>query len=127
MNDFESAVTEAHAALVEAGHAWAQRRRRTEMERLEAARLPHEWIAALASKPLIEQRLVRIRRIDHLAVRFAPLAMMRLQGAIFDPKNRQLFSAEAGLQASSDCASHCSLQRCVLLSPEASPSRSLLH
>jgi hypothetical protein len=104
MNDFEYAVTEAHDALVEAGHAWAQPRTFTETERLEAARLPHEWMSAPAPKPVIEQRLARIRRIDHLAVRFAPLAMMRLQGAIFDSKNRELFSAEAGLQTPSHCA-----------------------
>ncbi len=104
MNDFETAVAEAHDALVEAGHTWAQPRRLTEIERLEAARLPVEWISARAGTLVSEQRLVRIRRIDHLAVRFAPLAMMRLQGAIFDPKNRQLFNAEAGLQASSNCA-----------------------
>ncbi|GKT26038.1 hypothetical protein [Acidovorax sp. SUPP3334] len=102
MNDFETAVAEAHDALVAAGHGWAQPRRLTEVAKLEAARLPAEWISA--PKPVIEQRTVRIRRIDHLAIRFAPLAMMRLQGAIFDPNNRQLFSAEAGLQASSDCA-----------------------
>lgn len=74
----------------------------TEVEKLVAARLPAEWIAARAAKPVIQQRLMRIRRIDHLADRFTPLAMMRLKDAIFDPKNRQLFSAEAGLQACSD-------------------------
>lgn len=77
MNDFESSVAEAHDALVEAGHSWVQPRKRTETEKLEAARLPVEWIAARAAKPVTEQRLVRIRRIDHLAIRFAPLSMMR--------------------------------------------------
>lgn len=104
MIDFESAVAESLADLVAAGHSWAQSRRLTEVEKLVAARLSAEWIAARAAKSVIQQRLVRIRRIDHLAVRFAPLAMMRLQGAIFDPKNRQLFSTEAGLQACSDGA-----------------------
>lgn len=75
--DFEDAVAEAHTALVEAGLTWAQPRTLTEIEKLEAARLPMEWISARAGKPLIEQRLVRIRRIDHLAVRFASLEMMR--------------------------------------------------
>ena len=74
--DFEFAVAEAHTALVEAGHSWAQPRTLTEIEKLEAARLPHEWLSAPAPKPMVEQRLVRIRRIDHLAIRFASLAMM---------------------------------------------------
>ena len=76
MNDFENSVAEAHNALVAAGHGWAQPRRLTEVEKLEAARLPAEWIPAPAPKPVIEQRTVRIRRIDHLAVRFASLSMM---------------------------------------------------
>lgn len=76
MNDFESAVTEAHNALVEAGHGWAQPRRLTEVEKLEAARLPVEWISVPAPKPDIERRTVRIRRLDVLAVRFASLSMM---------------------------------------------------
>ncbi|MDO8742058.1 MAG: hypothetical protein Q7J45_00775 [bacterium] len=76
MNDFESAVAEAHNALVEAGHGWAQPRKLTETERLEAARLPVEWISVPAPKPVIEQRMVRIRRLDVLAIRFAPLSMM---------------------------------------------------
>jgi hypothetical protein len=76
MNDFENSVMEAHDALVNAGHAWAQPRRLTEVEKLEAARLPTEWISAPAPKPNIERRTVRIRRLDLLAIRFAPLSMM---------------------------------------------------
>lgn len=76
MVDFESAVAKAHDALVEAGHAWAQLRRLTEIEKLEAARLPTEWISAPAPKPDIERRTVRIRRLDLLVIRFAPLSMM---------------------------------------------------
>ena len=47
------------------------------MEKFDAAKLPVEWISARAEKARVDQRLVRIRRIDHLAVRFALLAMMR--------------------------------------------------
>lgn len=74
MNDFETSVSEAHDELVAAGHAWAQPRRLTEVEKIEAARLPVEWISA--PKPVIERRTVRIRRLDLLAIRFAPLSMM---------------------------------------------------
>lgn len=74
MNDFESAVAEAHHALVAAGHGWAQPRRISETEMLEAARLPVEWMSR--PKPVVEQRTVRIRRLDVLAVRFASLSMM---------------------------------------------------
>lgn len=74
MNDFESAVVEGLADLVAAGHSWPQPRRLTEVEKLEAARLPVEWISA--PKPVIEQRKVRIRRIDHLVIRSASLERM---------------------------------------------------
>lgn len=75
--DFETSVAEAHNALVKAGHSWAQPREFTESERFDVVTLSYEWISAPAGKPLIEQRLVRIRRIDHLAIKFASLAMMR--------------------------------------------------
>ena len=74
MNDFENSVAEAHDALVDAGHSWAQPRVISETEKLEAAKLPIEWISR--PKPVVEQRTVRIRRLDHLAVRFASLSMM---------------------------------------------------
>ena len=74
MNDFESEVAEAHTAFLEAGHAWAQPRKPTETERLEAARLPVEGISA--PKPASDQRTVRIRCIDRLAIRFASLERM---------------------------------------------------
>lgn len=77
MNDFESAVAEAHSELVAAGHSWAQPRTLTELEKLEAARLPVEWISAPAEKPDSEKRLVRIRSSDKLAIRFASIEMMR--------------------------------------------------
>lgn len=76
MYDFEAAVAEAHDVLLDAGHGWAQPRVTSKTERLEAARLPVERISAAAPKLMIEQRLVRIQRIGHLAVRFASLAMM---------------------------------------------------
>lgn len=77
MNDFETSVAEAHTALVEAGYSWAQPRRISETEKLEAARLPHEWFLAPAEKSGSEKRIVRIRSLDKLAIRFASIEMMR--------------------------------------------------
>lgn len=69
-----------HADLVKAGHSWAQPREFTEAEFDDAGKLPVAWISASAEKPLIEQRLVRVRRVDRLAMAFAPLSMMRIRG-----------------------------------------------
>lgn len=76
MNDFESAVTEAHNALVMAGHSWAQPRTLSESEKFDAAKLPREWISPAKEKLRCQQILVRIRRLDSLAVAFAPISMM---------------------------------------------------
>ncbi len=76
MNDFEEALAEAHDALVAAGHSWAQPRVLSETEKFDAVRLPREWISAPKERPRCEQHLVRIRRLDLLAVRFAPISMM---------------------------------------------------
>jgi len=77
MNDFEESVAEAHNALVAAGHSWAQPRRLSESEKFDAVKLPHEWISPPKERPRCEQHLVRIRRLNVLAVRFASLSMMR--------------------------------------------------
>ena len=76
MNDFEEAVAEAHHALVAAGHSWAQPRALSESEKFDAVKLPREWISAPKERPRCEQHLVRIRRLDLLAVRFAPISIM---------------------------------------------------
>lgn len=76
MIDFETLVTEAHADLVAAGHGWAQPRRFTETEKLEAAKVSHEWISPPAEKVTSDRRTVRIRSLDRLAIRFASLEMM---------------------------------------------------
>lgn len=48
MNDFKTAVSEAHYALVEAGNGWAQPQRLSEAEKLDTSRLLLEWILAQA-------------------------------------------------------------------------------
>ena len=60
MNDFETAVAEAHDALVEAGHTWAQPRKISIAEMIDAEKLPHEWISTNAEKPRSDQRIVII-------------------------------------------------------------------
>lgn len=45
MNDFESSVAKAHNALVAAGHSWAQPRGISIAEKIDAGKLPHEWIS----------------------------------------------------------------------------------
>jgi hypothetical protein len=75
MNDLETLVAEAHADLVAAGHGWAQVRRLTETEKLDAVKLPHEWISAQAEKTDGGKKIVRIRSLDKLAIRFASAEM----------------------------------------------------
>ena len=60
MNDFETAVAEAHNALVEAGHTWAQPRKISIAEMIDAEKLPCEWISPPAEKSRSDQRIVII-------------------------------------------------------------------
>lgn len=75
--DRTGVMKKANNALVAAGHSWAQPRVPSESEKFDAAKIPREWISAPKERPRCEQHLVRIRRLDLLAVRFAPLSMMR--------------------------------------------------
>lgn len=62
-----------HADLVKAGHTWVQPREFTEAEVDDAGKVPAAWISAPAG-------LVRVRRVDRLAIALAPQSMMRPAG-----------------------------------------------